>query len=324
MTKQFQNKVAESGLLFFVTAIYAASIWLLAEGDVLMRWPQLLCIMISTLLIRELSNSNSLIRIRTQLVPSIFLILTVSVPSLFESVGSYATCLCMIAFLFQLFKTYQDKKDSSNMYLAFLILGISIFINIHILFFVPIFWILTATQLQSLSWRTWSASLLGLFTPYWVVSPWIIYTDNWHYLTRLLEPLTNWHPFFDFSYFSFNEFCFLVLITVLPIVSLANFLHKSYEDRIRIRQLLVFFYIFFILTETFLILRPDLRELLIPILIICSSPIIAHFFALTHSKTSNLIFIGTIILFILVTVTGLVPNIEEYLVRPIDFSWIGL
>ncbi len=325
MTKRFQNRAAESSLLFTTTAIYAAIIWLLADENVLARWPQLLCIMLSTFLMRELCNSNSLIRVRTQLVSSIFLLLTVAVPSLFGILRSNLLSVCIIIFLMLLFSTYQNEKGTGRMYWASLALGTATLVNIHLLIYIPIIWLLSLTQLQSLNIRTWIASLLGLLTPYWLLSPWLLFTRDWQLVYDFFAPLTNCYPLFDYGCLPVSTIGFLVLVTILSFCSLTNFLQKSYEDRIRARQMYGFLFILFLVTLIFLLLRPDLYQLFIPIITICSSLLIAHFFALTHTKTTNIVFICTLVLFVVVTVVGITSDIlPRILSLSISTSWIGL
>ncbi len=323
MIKRLQNRIAESGTIFFVSAFYTVVIWLVSGCELLHNWLQICCLILSAYLMREFTNNNSLIRIRTQLVSSIFLILSAATPALFASTMSYAIDVCMIASLFLLFKTYQNEHSTGYIYFAFTCLGIASLLAIQVLYFVPILWLLTLTQLQSFNWRTWSASVLGLLTPYWICSPWIVFTSNWHLTATHFEGLTTFGPLFDYSQFSFNEMLFLILVIILSLISFIDFWQKSFLDSIRTRQFFGFFYILFVFALVLLSIRPDLHEIFIPVITACAAPLIAHFFALTHSKVTNILFIVSIVFVLFITLTGLVPALDTYLSQLIDAPWIG-
>ncbi len=324
MTKRLQNRIAESGTILFVSAFYIVLVWLLATEDFSSGWLQLCCFMLAAYLFRELNNSNSLIRIRTQLVSSIFLILTAACPILFDSISSSVIVLCLVIMFFFLFRTYQNPDDAWEMYYSFLFLSIASLMDVHILLLVPFIWLLCLIHLQSLGWRTWAASLLALLTPYWICSPWYIFQGDWQIGSRHFEPLFTIHPLFDYSHLSLNETCYLILVIILTIISIIDFLRRGYQDRIRIRQILSIFYTIFFLTTIFLLFRPDLHKLLLPIITVSASPLIAHFFALTHSKVTNFLFIVAMLCCLLITLIGLVPSFEEYGSQLINAPWIGL
>lgn len=85
MQKRLQNRIAESRWALTVCLIYAAGIMLL--GGVIEKglWLQTACLAISTLMMVELNNSNSLIRIYSRMVSCSFLLLNVMLPQQAES-----------------------------------------------------------------------------------------------------------------------------------------------------------------------------------------------------------------------------------------------
>jgi hypothetical protein len=43
-------------------------------------------------------------------------------------------------------------------------------LDAHVIFYLPLIWLMMRVIVYSLSWRTFLSSLLGLITPYWFMS----------------------------------------------------------------------------------------------------------------------------------------------------------
>ncbi len=323
MTKYLQNRIAESGTTLAVSAFYSLIIWLLAGVVVHSWWFQLSCLAIATYLFIELNNSHSIIRIRTRLLSSLFLLFTSAVPVMFSSIRSYILYVCIIISFHLLFRAYQNEKSMRNLFYAFLCIGLASLTTVQILFFVPVLWILCISQLQCLTWRTWSASLMGLIIPYWLLSPFIIYYKGWQLLADHFSALAFTMPLHDFRSFTFNELAFFVFIILLVLISFFHFVKYSFLDRFRIRQIFVIFFTLFVLATILLILQPTHKEVFLPIITICACPIVAHFFVLTNSKITNIMFFVSLAILFLITLIGLIPSLDNMLSELINAPWIG-
>jgi hypothetical protein len=76
----------------------------------------------------------------------------------------------------------------------------------------------------------------------------------------------------------------------------------GYEDKIRIRQLYSYYIMISFVLVLFLILQPQHYDIYMGLLIATASPLIAHYMTLTHTKTSNIIFIVSILLSFLLVI----------------------
>lgn len=324
MKSYFQNKVSTSGTTFWVVALYAFLIWLLSDGLQQNRWLQLGSLLLTSYLFIELNISNSLIRIRSRMVSSTFLVLYSAFPVLFGSPHSNFLFVCLTAFFLIIFSSYQSPQAKGLYYLAFLLIGLCSMVDIKILFFVPFLWILCATQLQSLSWQTWGTSVVGLLTPYWLFTPLLFRQDYRDLAIAHIDEIKHFSTFFDLSVLTFPQLMTLALIISLSVVSITHLWQKAYEDRIQTRQYYGFFVTLFLLASAFFIIQPALYQLSLPIIIVCASPIIAHFIALTSSKATNLLFITAVILLIVLTIISLFPPLSHWLFHQLNLSWNGL
>ena len=154
---------------------YGLSVWLLAGVLLHSWWPQLACFVLSAYIMVELNNANSLLRVRSRMVSGVFIGLSCTMCFLFASFSGALVQLFFIASLLLLVGTYQCPQSLGYIFYSFLFLGLTTLLSAQMLLFVPLMWLLMAVHLQSLSWRGWLSSLIGLLTPYWFVSVWFIY-----------------------------------------------------------------------------------------------------------------------------------------------------
>jgi hypothetical protein len=269
---------------------YAMAVWLLCGGLTHHWWWQLLCITITTYLMVELNNINALIRIFSRMVSSTFLTLLCSACFIFPALPETVMLTCMTAFILLLFLTYQDKEAAGLTYYAFLFLGVGSIAYIHVLFFLPLIWLLMMTHTMSLSWRTWMASLLGLLTPYWFYIPWIIYQRDYSAITNHFMALTVFEEPFNLYGITDSQKATLGLVILLAIIGTTHYIRKSYLDKIRIRMFYGFFIFMDLAALLFLLLQPQHFNAMLLLMIVNTSPLVAHFVALSSTRLTNITF----------------------------------
>lgn len=285
--KHLQNKVAESRLTLPVTTVVATVVWLLAglvRGELV---TQFVCFAITTYLMVELNNSNALIRIYSRMVSCSFILLSCTACFTFRSEAEGIAELCAVASYITLFHTYQDRRSPGWTFYAFLCVGLASMVYVHILYYVPILWLLMLSRLGSISWRTFFASLLGVITPYWFASLYFLYTRDFTVASEHFAELGRFGALSDFSVLNQSQVLSLALVFILAVMGMVHYMRTSYNDKIRIRMFYGCFIVSDIITMTFLVLQPQHFDLLIRLMIINTSPLIAHFVALTKTKVTN-------------------------------------
>jgi len=313
--KRLQNIVAESGLTLPIVALYTGIVWLLAGMATHHWWIQFAVLGVSAYLFVEMNNSNALIRVRNRMVGSTFLVISSAPCFMFESLSGSLFMLCILISLLFLFQSYQEEENARPIFYGYLFIGLASLIWIDILYFVPLLWILNYSLLQSLSIRTWMASVIGLVTPYWFLTPWVLFQRAFEPLADHFSALTDFQFPIPILSLSIGQILPFILTLIIALTGIIHFLLKSYEDRIRIRMLYLFFAWTGLFATAFLLFQPQHYDYLMRILIICACPFVAHFFTLTHSKLSNSFFVVVIVLFLLTTVANLmapyIPAIQE-------------
>ena len=299
--RRIQNRVAESRWTLPMTILYSVVIWLLAGLIQEQWWIQFGCFLLASYLMANLNNTNVLIRIYSRMVSVSFIALSSTAVFLFPSVKGAFVQLCFIASLLLFYNCYQDKETPGWTFYAFLSLGIGSFANIHILYFVPIFWLMMAIIVYSICWRTFLASLVGLLTPYWFWTAWKLWLEEGN-LTMITEHFSALADFRIPDPLTFHQTLLLILVAILGITGTIHFVRTSSRDKIRTRQLYYSFFILGMSAAIFLMLQPQHYDMLIRIMIIATSPFIGHFLALTKTKFTNMAFIVITIAILTLTV----------------------
>ncbi|MCR4602205.1 MAG: hypothetical protein K5683_01555 [Prevotella sp.] len=309
--KRLQNKIAEGGLALPMTALLGIAVWLQSGLITHQLWPQLACFIVSVYLLREMSNHNSLLRVRSRMVSSTFIMLSCTASFLFPQLVGIFVQLCFIIALIMLFQTYQDQQATGTSYYAFLFVSLSSLAYVHTLLYVPLLWLLMATQLQSFSWRTWLSSFLGVLTPYWFILIWLLtpfsHTEEAGIDLSMLGTHFSKLAQIEWSLQSLDLSRIIVLVftLVLAAIAIAHFWQRSFEDKIRIRLLYGFFTTMTTVTLAVIILQPHHYDVLMCIAFVCASPLIAHLLTFTSSRLSNIMFFVTLALTLVIIVLNL-------------------
>lgn len=314
--KRPQNIIAESGMTLPVAALFGMVVWLLAGLVRQQLWPQLACFVATVYVLVELTNQNALLRVRSRMVSSTFILLSCAASFLLPQMTGGIVQFCFVVAFLLLFQTYQTTHCVGRVFYAFTAIGLASLAFVQVMWYVPVLWILMATQLQSLNWRTWFASLLGLAMPYWFALLWFLLpfniSDEW---TTDLSPLAEHFAqlgdvtihFSLFTIHSLGGILAFALTLVLAAIGVAHFWQYSFEDKIRIRLLYGFFTTMTAVTVVFILAQPQHFDLLMRLLILCASPLIAHVMTFTSSRLSNILFFVALVLTLALIVFNLIP-----------------
>lgn len=300
--------MAESRLSLPVVGTYAALLWAavgLSLLDVGELWVQFVCFVATAYLMVELNNTNALIRIYSRMVSCSFIVLSCMVVGTFASRGGGILELCFVAAYTTLLRGYQDKQASGWIYYTFLSLGLGSLVDIYLLYYIPVVWLLMAVRLQCFSLRTFTASLLGLLTPYWVALAYVVYQGDFTIVANHFLPLATYTAPLDFGGVPMGEIACFGFVTLLAIVGAAHYVLTSYNDKIRIRMFYDSFIIVGCFTVAFFLLQPTQHDLLLRVLTVNASILFAHFIALSHTRLSNATFIAALVITLLFTAVNL-------------------
>lgn len=251
MKKRLQNRVALSRWALPVTIVYGLAICLIVGMMEREQLSTFVLLVVSSLMMAELNNSYSLIRIYSRMVSCSFLVMTSMCLRLFPSAEVVVVQLTFIAFLLLIWRAYQNPGAVGWVFYAFLALGVSGIVFPKALLFVPVLWVLMGTNVLCLSARTLLASILGLLTPYWFFAAWLFYTNDLGMLAGHFASVVSFQPLFQFNGIDIHHLLTFGFILLVAVIGATHFLIYSYRDRIRIR----------LIYETFIVLDASLRHL---------------------------------------------------------------
>lgn len=298
--------MATSRLALPLMIIYSIVIWAAYIAADITLWPCLVIYVISTYLMVELNNRNTLMRQYSRMVSCSYMAMMLMCPWIMLSISTMAAQCCIIMVFTLLFMTYQDRSALGRKYWAYLFLGIACTIWSPLIYFLPLFWIGEASYLMSFSMRSWFASIFGVLTPLWVLAPIQMYTGDYNWLWAMAD---NFVPsektlssFHDVSSFLPHELplpaesiCIIVFVIILMLTGLIHYFRQSYTDKIQVRMLYQFFSLIAIASTVVLVLMAILPcetqpavDILYATMLVCTAPLLAHYVTFSSSRLTNI------------------------------------
>lgn len=300
--KRFQNKIAGSRYSFPVVSAVCGILWILAGLRDNTVWQAFGCIILATYLMVELNNSNALIRIYSRMVSCSFLVFTTMSASAYQSLPTAVAVLCLVGYYLAVFRCFQDNRATGWVFYAYLCIGLASIMYVQILFFLPVLWIIMASNLLAMSIKTFSASVLGILTPYWFMLAYYAATDNIGSLAAHFLALAEFGQIGGYTSLDGHKTATIAFILIAAAIGITHFLRTSSSDKIRTRMLYEIFITVDITAVIFLALQPQHYDMLLGIITVNTSPLIAHYISLTHTRLTNIVTISLIVLAITITV----------------------
>lgn len=290
MIKRAQNRIAESRATLPWTAVICLLIWLV--GGVITHgwWLQMGVAALAMVMMALLNNVNALIRIYSRMISCSFIVLMTMTAYLWPQLPAGMVALAVTTFYLLLFQTYQDKRAMGMIFYAYAMLGIGSIFWVRLLWLVPVFWILMATNILAFSGRTFFASILGLVLPYWFLGGYYFLTGQIAMLGAHFADILNVGPLFAFELLDLHHFVTMGFVFLLGILGIVHFLRNSYKDKIRIRMYYEAFIVIELVLMAAIIVFPKMADPIMALLITTTAPLIGHFLALTHTKLTNITF----------------------------------
>lgn len=290
MIKRAQNRIAESRATLPWTAVICLLIWLV--GGVITHgwWLQMGVAALAMVMMALLNNVNALIRIYSRMISCSFIVLMTMTAYLWPQLPVGMVALAVTTFYLLLFQTYQDKRAMGMIFYAYAMLGIGSIFWVQLLWLIPVFWILMATNILAFSGRTFFASILGLVLPYWFLSGYYFLTGQIAMLGAHFADILNVGPLFALKLLDLHHFVTIGFVFLLGILGIVHFLRNSYKDKIRIRMYYEAFIVVELVLMAAIIVFPKMADPIMALLITTTAPLIGHFLALTHTKLTNITF----------------------------------
>lgn len=281
--RNYRTHITTSAFTLPVAAALTAFIWMFSGISHLYVWLGLLVTVLTTYIMAESSNRYAMLRVRSRMISTVFLLSMAACPFLHSWEWSFLTMPCWLLSFILFFSTYQKPRPEGSIFYGFLLISMSSLIWLPILMSVPFFLISLGFHLRSLNWRSFCAAVFGLILPYWTLAGYAIWKGNAEEIFSYFSAQIQWETP-DYSTISHDEFYSFIVLTTLSLPSIIHYLRTAYNDKIRTRM---FFYMLILQDLLLLIggaLQPEQCHLLLRLLIVNSAPIVAHHLTLARGK----------------------------------------
>ncbi|MBQ0049590.1 MAG: hypothetical protein KBT12_05070 [Bacteroidales bacterium] len=298
---RLQNYISGSVFTLPLCTLCCVALWWLSsdDDDWWERGGGLLLVAATTYVLVELNNRNILLRIRTRLVSSTWLLSAAAIPLVHRWTPQLTSAFSLAASYYLLFCTFQKHRCQTTTFHWALMVGIgSIFVP-QMIVCLPLFLCYQTTFLRSMSWRTFCAAIVGCLLPLSLWSVWWLSHNDHATLLNWVNQITALHLIDSDLYplLTLQQGCSWLLLSLLGLLGMLHYLSTSYDDRIQVRMMFYILCSQFVVIELYVGLQPDHLDTMLPMLMVTASPLIAHFFALTSSWFTNALFVLTVLAF---------------------------
>lgn len=296
--RRFQHAVAMSSVTLPVAAVLSTLLWC-AEGVFTLShiagW--VMTALVAYLWI-ETNHSNSLIRVRTLSVASVYVLLLGSIFCLHSiQSGGFIAFLMLLSYGL-LFNSYGKTDAVFELFHAFLCIGVASLFHVQMILFVPLYFCYSSFFFRSLNWRTFWAAMIGVVLPYWFLWGYRflhgeldLFVDHFMELTNVLLVTSNVNDLDNVLYIT--ALCFVCFFTF---VAMIHCVRTGFNDKVRTRMLLYFIVAQEVVIMLMLLIMPLYKDMWLHLLVMNSAPLLAHYFTLTNSRFSNFLFIAFLLL----------------------------
>ncbi len=293
-----RHRIVSSTLTLPFCAIVAAIVWLLPNVRSIDLWMGLAAASAMTYVLLELVNQNQLLRIRSRMISACFVVWIAATPFVHSIGWHFAPAAALLISLFILFSAYQKERAECEVFHAFLFLMLGSMVYPPLILTSVLLYITMGLMLRILTFRTVMASLLGMLLPLWLTFAWLFLRDELPLATAYLTPWLSYHiP--DYAALPLSFWVNVCFITFQLLLGYLHYYRTNFNDKIRVRMCMYTFILLSLLFLALVILLPQNMPTLMFLLIMCSAPLVGHYYALARGwRAMTLWFLFNILLFV--------------------------
>ena len=316
-------------------------LWWLPQGGYslpyLLGWG--VCVF-AVLFIIEMVAQNALLRVRSRMVSSLFLLLMAVCGFMHELCPGLLVQLSLIASLYSLLRTCEKTRPELDTFHSYLFLSLGSLAWPPLVCLSPVLLFVQVFLLRSLSLRSFSAAAMGLFLPYifWSsvlfvmgdISPFVAHAREMaapairlgmqvrhELLLAQTYDAPSWFAIERGRLASFwagllaghlAEMAALVLVVLMGATGVIFYCTNSFDDKTRVRMCHYAIITMQLCVAIWLLLQPWLFRFLFPLLLFTSVPACAYWATFSHSWVARTLFVVLFLGLIVVGVLSLTPQ----------------
>ena len=347
-----QNHIGRNVLTLPVSALLAIGLWWFPQCQFSREYAvSLLIALLTAYIIVESNNTYQLIRVRSYMISSLWFFCMATMGMFHTSPPALFASFCLATSHYLLFRTYQRPQAVTDTFHTFLMLSVGCLAYAPLLLMAPFFLWYILVFMRSLSLRSFFAALVGLVTPFWFWVGWLMWKNDfssvlewWNGLSTMLSGCAFWklqdikaigwaedgYGGMAIADFISYAFC-LIVLGLLVVWTSVYYLSNSYYDKIRTRMMFYIYIFQATLVLVFLLLSAATfclsggtvgREAFasLPLLLLNTTPLAAHYFTLSLTWTSLVVFFLTLILFVGLAMFSLCPACADIVINFVNTS----
>ncbi len=241
----------------------------------------------------QVNYAYTIIRSRTMLPAIFYLLIIGAYPLLYtEWKGSLAAAGTLICLVF-LFESYQKPDSQKNALNIGLVLSLCSLVCPPLLCLLPLFWY-GFYRFQSLNFKTFFASILGVMTVSLFAFIWYVYIEK---IESFVSVFSDYRYLFGLHSFSLSiqDIVVYSFVSILFFMSGINIFLSGLSEKIRTGTYLKFLYLMSVCLAILLVFQSEIKASWILLVYIPVTFMISHFFTISTRKITS----WTLIVFIL-------------------------
>lgn len=308
MSKRYFKDRVVSGTSTFVAAIAASALcWALTGIDSWDNWTGFGAALVAMASLRHMINGNALMRIRTWMVPSTFILLCGTLWMLHPFNPIMMGTACYALSQYHLFKAYQNYHAERPVVISFILLGTASLFFPPLLYLSVSYYAALLIQLRAFTLRTLLAGLFGLLVPLELYAGCTLLSDHRELLEHYVTALTDFDAL-SLPQWSLQQFVNGGLIALLFIIGCLHYLYTSFNDKIHTRMCFYVIIVQCLILYAALALQPRLFNCLLPFIVLESSPVIGHYLTFSKGRTASVCFMLAVFFVLAVIVFNILWN----------------
>lgn len=282
-------------------AVVCSLVWLFGGIGEGMRWVAWLVTLITMFAVMHWNSQATLIRQRTRMASTSFIVLLTAFAFLEPWSPSMVAALCYVLTHIVLSHCYQNPKSQGWAFHAFLLLATGSLCFRPILLLAPFFILSMAVQLQTFTWRTFMAAIIGLATPYWLILAWNLTTGSGYDIPLWQAGDFTFGLISPASLDTSRKLSLFFLLVYIAIAML-DYMRTYYQDKIRTRMFIYMIMVQLAGLGLMLLFLPSDFDSVMRLICCCAAPLIGHHLTLARGRFVRWYFIGTLTLVLLLII----------------------
>jgi hypothetical protein len=246
--------------------------------------------------VQRINDAEMFIRERTRLPLVLFLMLFSTNAGLLPVSEATIVILCIVALLYELFKSYQMPEATIRFFNVGAYLGFASLFVPQMLFFVPVIW-MGMYNFRALEHKSFLASFLGVISVYWILLVWCVWSHDFSIYSEWLNDLIHINFFSIESLLQYRKLAFGAVL-IMTVISCFYVKSDSFNNSVRTRMMLSFLINISVLSVILIFLYSDKSDMLQAVLYLSDAVLMAYFFKTVKRRLKLVLYYFMLLLFL--------------------------